>query len=250
MNKSINRIRVLAGRNLKEIVRDPLSLIFMVAMPLVMEILFYFIFHTQTAQFEMQYLAPGIVAFSQAFLSLFSGILISQDRNTAFLTRLYVSRARSYEFIFGYAFSLVPIVFVQSLLFFLVGGAIDPSLFSLAMLYGVFLSVITAAFFIGMGIMIGAVCNDKAIGGVASLLITGQSMLSGMWFPPDGLSKGMKITMKCLPFKNAGDLIRYHFAPTDGVFGGFVLPLLITLGYVAAAFVVAILLFRRKMKAN
>lgn len=250
MRKSMHRIRVLMGRNLKEIVRDPISLIFMLAMPLVMEILFYFTFHNQTMQFEMCYLAPGIVVFSQAFLSLFSGILISQDRNTAFLTRLYVSRARSYEFIFGYALSLVPIVFVQSLLFFLVGGAISPSLFSLPMLYGIFLSLLTAAFFIGMGIMIGAVCNDKAIGGVASILITGQSMLSGMWFPPDALSKGMKITMKCLPFKNATDLLRYGFAPSDGLFMGFVLPLLITLAYVVLAFVVAILLFRRKMKAN
>ena len=29
----------------------------------------------------MKYLAPGIVVFSQAFLSLFVGLLISVDRN-------------------------------------------------------------------------------------------------------------------------------------------------------------------------
>ena len=45
MNGSFERIKALTKRNIKEIVRDPLSLIFMLAMPLVMEILFYVLFH-------------------------------------------------------------------------------------------------------------------------------------------------------------------------------------------------------------
>ena len=61
MNSSLSRILILTKRNLKEIVRDPLSLIFTIAFPLFMEILFYLIFHDLTAQFEMKYLAPGIL---------------------------------------------------------------------------------------------------------------------------------------------------------------------------------------------
>ena len=76
MRDSISRIAVLTGRNLKEIIRDPLSLVFAIALPLVMEILFYFIFHSLTTQFEMKYLAPGIVVFAESFLTLFTGILI------------------------------------------------------------------------------------------------------------------------------------------------------------------------------
>ena len=88
MKRSLSRIVTLTKRNLKEIVRDPLSLIFMIALPLLMEILFYSLFHNATSQFEMKYLAPGIVVFSQAFLSLFAGQLIAIDRSTSFLTRL------------------------------------------------------------------------------------------------------------------------------------------------------------------
>ena len=79
-----------------------------------MEVLFYLIFHKMTSQFEMKYLAPGIVVFSQSFLTLFVGILLATDRNTSFLTRLYVSKAKSYEFVLAYGLAIVPLVSVQS----------------------------------------------------------------------------------------------------------------------------------------
>ena len=242
------RIFALIKRNLKEILRDPLSLIFMMAMPLFMEVLFYFLFHGQTAQFEMKYYAPGIVVFAQAFLSLFSGLLIALDRSSAFLTRLYVSRAKAPEFILGYAFALLPIALAQSLLFFLVGGVIDHSLFSLGMLYGILLSLVTSLFFIGVGMLLGVLCNEKSIGGVASIVIAGQSMLSGMWFPPEGLSKGFITAMKVLPFKNASDLLQVGFLEYTNFFDAFWRPLLIVFGYTLAVFAVAIVVFAKKMR--
>ena len=63
MRESLSRIITLTRRNMKEIIRDPLSLIFMIALPLFMEILFYYLFHGMTDQFDMKYLAPGIVVF-------------------------------------------------------------------------------------------------------------------------------------------------------------------------------------------
>ena len=250
MRKSLSRILILTKRNSKEILRDPLSLLFTIAMPLVMEILFYFLFHSATAQFEMKYFAPGIVVFSQAFLALFSGILIAQDRSSAFLTRLYVSRARSYEFIFGYALSLIPLVLVQSVLFILVGGAIDRSIFSVGMVWSLILSLVTALFYVGAGILLGALCSEKSIGGVASVVIAGQSVLSGMWFPTEGLSKGFVTLMKCLPFKNATDLVRSGVLGIEDAFRDFWLPLLIVLAYTAAIFVAAILAFKKRMRSN
>ena len=125
MRSSIVRILTLTGRNIKEILRDPLSFVFTLGLPLVLEVLFYFVFHNMTAQFEMKYLAPGIVVFSQSFLALFVGILISTDRNTSFLTRLYVSKAKSFEFVISYGLAIMPMIAIQSILFFIVGGIID-----------------------------------------------------------------------------------------------------------------------------
>ena len=250
MRESIGRIMTLTKRNIKEILRDPLSLVLTMALPLVMEILFYLIFHKLTAQFEMKYLAPGIVVFAQAFLTLFTGLLISMDRKTSFLTRLYVSRARSYEFIFGYAFAVLPIALAQSVLFFVVGGLFDASLFSVRIVWAILLSLVTSLFFIAAGILFGSICSEKSIGGVSSIVICGQSVLSGMWFPVEGLKGGILTLMNILPFKNATMLVQNVVLGVNDTFKDFTLPLLIVLGYTIVMFAAAIFAFRAKMKAD
>ncbi|MCR5694443.1 MAG: ABC transporter permease [Clostridia bacterium] len=250
MGKSVKRIFTLTERNLKEIIREPLSLVFMIALPLVMEILFYFIFHEHAAQFEMKYLAPGIVVFSQAFLTLFTGLLIALDRATSFLTRLYVSKARSFEFIFAYALAVLPVTLVQSVLFFLVGGIIDHSLFCPGMIFGILISIVTSLFYIAVGILFGCICNERSIGGISAIIITGQSVLSGMWFPVEGLSQGFIVLMKVMPFKNATMLVQNAVGGIANGFDDFVLPLLVVLGYTASAFIAAIAAFRHKMKTQ
>lgn len=247
MSKSVSRILTLTRRNLREIVRDPISLIFTIALPLFMEILFYFIFHELTEQFEMRYLAPGIVVFSQAFLTLFTGLLIALDRKSSFLTRLYVSEAKPYEFILGYATAVLPIALVQSILFFAVGGIFDPSLFGGRMILAILLSLVTSMFFIAVGILFGSVCNEKSIGGISSIIITGQSVLSGMWFPTEGLNPAMITVMKVLPFKNATMLVQNTLLGADDSFSDIGLPLLIVLGYTVVMLVTAVLVFRSKM---
>lgn len=250
MKKSLQRIAALTQRNIKEILRDPLSLIFAIGMPLAMELLFYLIFHGLTDQFLMKYLAPGIVVFAQAFLCLFIGLLLSADRNTSFLTRLFVSKAKSYEFIFSYALAVLPVVLAQSILFFIVGGIFDASLFNTGMMLAIVLSIVTALFFIAAGILIGSLCGEKSIGGVSSIIIVGQSVLSGMWFPIEGLSGTITTIMNVLPFRNATLLIQNALNGTTDAFGGIYLPLIIVLAYAVATFIIAITVFRLKMKAD
>ncbi len=250
MKKSLSRIIILTNRDFKEILRDPLSLIFTIGMPLFMEILFYLLFHKLTPQFEMKYLAPGIVVFAQSFIALFVGLLIAIDRSTSFLTRLYVSKAKSYEFIFAYTLSMIPIIFVQSILFFIVGGIMDSSIFSINMVFAILISLVTSLLFIALGILLGSLCNEKAIGGISSIVIAGQSVLSGMWFPIDGLSDGMITFMNVLPFRNATMLVQNAMNGINDAFKDFILPLIIVLSYTLVFFVVAIEIFKRKMKSN
>ena len=248
MRNSLSRIYALSKRNAKEIVRDPLSLIFMIGLPLFMEILFYLLFHKLTDQFQMKYLAPGIVVFSQAFLALFTGQLIALDRSTSLLTRLYVSRAKPVEFILSYALPILPLTLLQSVLFFLVGGIFDTSLFGAGMLLAILFSLLTSLFYIAMGILFGALCTEKSIGGIASILVACQSLLSGMWFPIEGLGDGMLALMNALPFRNATQLVQNAALGFGDAWGDLFRPLLILLGYTLAAFVCAVLVFRRKMK--
>ena len=247
--KSLNRIRVLTGRNLREILRDPLSLIFLLGMPGAMLILFWLIFHQMTAQFEMQYLAPGIVVFGQSFLSLFAGLLISLDRGTSFLTRLYVTPTKSHEFILGYLIALLPLGILQSVIFFVIAGILDPSFWSVRLLLGIPAGLLTAFFFICLGILFGSVCNEKSIGGVSSILVAGQSVLSGMWFPLDGLSSGFLTFMNALPFRN-GTLWMQNVLSgnAENAWNSLWRPFTVLLCYTLAAFVLSVLCFYRKMR--
>ncbi len=248
MFNSLKRIATLTRRNVREILRDPLSLAFMMGLPLLMEILFYFLFHNMTAQFEMRYLAPGIVVFAEAFTTLFAGLLLAIDRGTSFLTRLYVSKARPYEFIFGYTLALLPVSLLQSVLFFAVGGLLDASFWSVRMIPAALLSLFTSLLFIGLGILFGSLCSEKSIGGVSATVITGQSVLSGMWFPLEGLSGGFLTAMKVLPFKNASLLIQNAVNGYADAWADMLLPLLIVFGYTVVAFAAAIAVFSGKMK--
>ena len=250
MRESLKRIFVLSGRNEKEILRDPLSLCFTLGLPLFMEILFYYLFHELTSQFEMKYLAPGIVVFSQAFLTLFTGLLISLDRSSSFLTRLYVSRARPFEFIASYMAPLLPVAFLQSVLFFLVGSILDRSIVSVRMIPAILLSVVTSLLYISLGILFGSLCSEKSIGGAASVVITGQSILSGMWFPTEGLSGGLITAMNCLPFRNAVLLVQNTLNGIGDFGADFLQPLLIVIAYTALSFAAAVAVFRRKMRAS
>ena len=250
MNSSLYRILTLTKRNLKETIRDRLSLVFTISMPLLMEILFYLLFHGLTSQFEMKYLAPGIVVFSQSFVALFVGILIAVDRGTSFLKRLYVSKAKPYEFIFGYALSILPIILVQSILFFLIGVIFDGSIFGASMFLAILLSLFTSLFFIAMGLLIGSLCTEKSIGGASTVVIVGQSVLSGMWFPIEGLNGVIISIMNVLPFRNATLLLENVLNGINDSYKDFLLPFLIVLGYTVVSFVFAILAFRKKMNAD
>ena len=243
----IKRISALFKRNVKEILRDPLSLAFTFVLPEAMLVIFYFAFHTKTSQFEMKYLCPSIIVFAQAFLSLFIGLLISADRDGAYITRLYVSGARAGEFIAGYALSAFPIALFQSILIFATGTIIEPDFFSAYMLIGLLFSVLTAMLFINFGLLFGSLFGVKSVGGAASVVITGQSVLSGMWFPLESLSEGFIGFLKVLPFKNATDLLvgaANGFEFSDGVAA----PLIIVAAYSALIFALAVFAFKRQMR--
>ena len=101
MNKTINFYK----RNLKEVLRDPIIYIFCLGFPVVMFVLFFVINNFSsgnTPTFEVPSLLPGIIVFSYAFVMLTLSLVVSKDRQTSFLKRLYSSPMKPHHFILGY----------------------------------------------------------------------------------------------------------------------------------------------------
>lgn len=240
----MRRTLAFAKRNVKEVIREPLSIIFLFALPLVMLVAFYFLFGAMTDQFQMRYLAPGIVSFGGSFLSLFVGMLIASDRGTAFLVRLFTTPLRPYEYIGGYIAATLPLAIVQSALFFAVATIIDTTFFGAGLFLAMLANLLVSLLYIGFGILFGSICNERSIGGCCSILITGQSVLSGMWFPPEGLSEGFVAVMDALPFRNATVFLQSACAGE----GEILRPMLVLVAYTVVVTVLATFVFAKKMK--
>ena len=112
--KQFRKAAVLAQRTLKEMLRDPLTLFFGLAFPILILLLLSLIqSHIPVDMFRIEQLAPGIVVFGQSFLSLFGALLIARDRSTSFLMRLYAAPVTVLSFLLGYLLPLLPLALMQ-----------------------------------------------------------------------------------------------------------------------------------------
>ena len=86
------KMRTFAKRCTKEILRDPINLGFGLGFPLVLLVLLSAIqANIPVTLFEIDTLTPGITVFGLSFMTLFSATLVSRDRESALLQRLYTS---------------------------------------------------------------------------------------------------------------------------------------------------------------
>ena len=93
------KMLILARKNLKEILRDPLNLAFGLGFPLILLFLLSAIqAHVPVSLFEPQRLTPGITVFGLSFMTLFSATVLAKDRSSSLLQRLYTA-AENLEFL-------------------------------------------------------------------------------------------------------------------------------------------------------
>lgn len=110
-----------AKRNIMEMIRDPLIYIFCISFPGIMIVLFSMINHysgNTTMQFEFKSLIPGILVFSYTFVMLLMSLLVSNDRKTSLLKRLYISTMKPINFILGYVMPGALVGIIQSIFVF------------------------------------------------------------------------------------------------------------------------------------
>ena len=110
------RMMAFSGRCAKEILRDPINLLFGLGFPVVLLLLLSAIqANVPVELFEIQSLTPGIMVFGLSFMTLFSATLLAKDRESALLQRLYTTPLSSRDYILGYLLPLLPISLAQSL---------------------------------------------------------------------------------------------------------------------------------------
>ena len=240
------RMLVFARRNAREILRDPLTAIFSLGFPVVILALLTAIqANVPVELFALNRLTPGIAVFGFSFMTLFAAMLLSRDRDSALLQRLYTTPLKASDFIFGYALPLLPMALVQTVICY--GTALLLGLQpSWGILYAVAGTVPLAMFFIALGLLCGSVCTSKQVGGLCGALLTNlTAWLSGAWFDLELVGGVFEAAANVLPFTHGVQMGRALLAENIAD----IFPhLWWILGYMLLSILLAVLLFLRQMK--
>ena len=240
------KMLAFAQRNAKEILRDPLTVAFGLGFPLVLILLLSAIqANVPVSLFEIDNLAPGIAVFGLSFMTLFSATLISKDRASSLLQRLYTTPLRPVDFILGYTLPILPFAVAQSAICYLVAIALGLEI-TLNLLLALLFIIPISVLFIALGLLFGSILTDKQVGGICGALLTNLSAwLSGTWFDLELVGGTFKKIAYALPFVHAVEAERAILA---GELSQLLPHLLWVAGYAVLALGVAVLLFLRQRK--
>ncbi len=239
------KLLAFTKRNFKEIIRDPLNISFGLGFPLVILLLLTMIQKNIPEDlFKINNLIPGIAVFGLSFVSLFSAVLISKDRSSSLLLRLFSSPLKSRDYILGYTIPMLPLSILQSIICFIFAVILGLEV-NINIFYAIIALIPVSLLFISIGLLCGTIFNDKQVGGVCGALLTNLSAwLSGTWFDLDLVGGTFKTIALLLPFAHAVNMVRGALLSNYSE----ILPnLLWVLGYTIVIFTIAIKLFKNKM---
>lgn len=247
------RIRAFSMRNAREMLRDPVSYIFTLGMPVAMLLLYRIIAvsveksagEEAAAFFALENLMPGVAVFSFGFTMLNTALLLSKDRSSAFITRLYISPLKTAEYVIGYSvpqmlFSLLQILlcFCAAFLMGMRADFWDCAVSGLVMLPSVWL-------YVGLGLLIGTLLNDKAAPPVSSILVTASSLIGGVWFSPALMGEQFEAVARIFPFVHGVEAAR------EALLGHYAyIPIGIVLAWTAVIYAGEFILFRWKIRRD
>ncbi len=241
------RCLIFARRVSREILRDPLSIIFGIGFPVVLLILLSAMQRNIPVEiFVLTELTPGVAVFGLSFLALFSAQLVAKDRANAVLDRLFTTPMQAKDFILGYVLPLLPMALAQGVICYAVAFALGLEV-TLSVLWAMLSLLPVSLIYISIGLLSGSLLSEKAATSLCGAALTNVSAwLSGTWFSLELVGEAFCRFANLLPFAHAVELGRVLL---NGSLSGAWEHLLWVCGYAAVLLVGAVLAFYSKMKA-
>lgn len=240
------KLKYFSSRTFKEIIRDPINLFFGLIFPATLILLLEKIGkNAPVSMFKVEELIPGMTVFGLSFMTLFASLLISKDRESAFLQRLYTTPLKPIDFILGYSLPLVPMAVIQSFVCYLLGIflGIDANI---NIIFALFAVVPISLLFIFLGLICGSIFNSRQVGGICGALLTNlTAWFSGIWFDVNLVGKGFSKISNLLPYTHAVELERLIYS---GNFTNISQHIFWIILYMIISILLAITVFIRQMK--
>ena len=172
----------------------------------------------------IEFLAPGIIAMSVLFTSIFSGIEIIWDRQFGFLKEIMVAPVSRFTIMIGRTLGGAAVATIQGIIVFLISIAVGfrPSSISALPAALIVMSLI-ALLFTALGTAVASMLEDfQGFQLIMNFLVMPLFFLSGALFPLQGLPKIVAQITIINPLSYGVDALRglltnnYHFGlPLD-----------------------------------
>lgn len=204
----MNKLFALVARNMKEIIRDPLSIIFCLVFPLVMLVFMQIILSGIEAvptNFHINNYAIGICLFGYTFSMLFTATTIAGDKNTELINRLMIAPIKKSTYLFSFVLAILPITILQTIIFFAVAFVFGFTI-SANLILVILALIASATFYISLGVLIGTIAKtEKHAGPLCSIIISLAMILGGVFMPATNMGTFSDIIM-FLPFIHTLDI--------------------------------------------
>lgn len=240
--------RPLASRNLKSLLRDPLSLGLAVALPvgllLILLAIGRAIGEADASWLTATQVTPGIVLFGYVMLMFSAAMGLSRDRESSLLARLFTTPLSASGFIAGYSLPYLPVAAAQAVALYVIGAFYGLSIVGSVALVILVLGLM-AAFYIALGMVLGTTLTVNQVSGAyaAILLLT---IFGGAWMDLSQLGGAFETAASVLPFAHALDATRAVMADGAGL-ADIAGDLAWVAGYTTVTVAAAVGLFRRQM---
>lgn len=199
------RSMALAERNFKVMWRDRLSLAVNVALPVVLLLVLQALEEVDDF-FAPSSLAPGVVLFGFAMLTMTSAMSLAQDRETSLFSRLLTTPLRSDDFVLAYSLPYLAVAAIQAVTVFAIAALFGLGVEGNPVWVAVTLLVM-ATLYVGLGMLIGATVPYKAVTGPWTLLLL-LTIFGGTWVNLDDIGGVFERVAAVFPFAHAMDAMR------------------------------------------
>ena len=211
-NADLQAIYVLWLRQMKRFIRARSRFIANIVQPFFFLMVFGFGFSSFRFGVDLKYidfLAPGIIAMSIVFSSIFAGVSVIWDRQFGFLKEVLVAPVSRLTIAVGQTLGGSTIAVVQGLIVLgislLLGVKIDP----MGILPALIFMALIAFSFVSLGLAIASRLEDfHGFQLIMNLLIMPLIFLSSAFFPIQGVPEWMKPIMLINPLTYAVDGLR------------------------------------------
>lgn len=233
----------LGRRNFKQMWRDWLSLGVNVALPMAL-LLVLRALESVDDFFEPSSLAPGVVLFGFAMLTMTSAMALAQDRESNLFARLLTTPLHASDFVWAYSVPYLAVAAIQAVLVFVAAALLGARSEGNAIWVALIIFMM-ACLYVSLGMLIGSVVPYKAVTGPWMVLLL-LTIFGGTWVNLEDIGGIFETVAGWFPFAHALDAMRAVMI--DGASGGDIAAdLVYVIAYTAVAVITAIAAFRGRM---